>query len=216
MGYIIAIDGPAGAGKSTVARNLAKRLKFTYIDSGAMYRAFTFKIIENNINIEDKENLVHSLRNTDIKFQNGRVYLDNNDVTEKIRSREVDMLVSKVSSIPEIREIMVDIQKRMVINENIVMDGRDIGTVVFPDANLKIFLTASIEERARRRTKENRSKGINDKYEDVLLEIKKRDEADSNRDISPLRVANDAITIDTTNKNVEEIVNEIIFLMGEI
>jgi cytidylate kinase (EC 2.7.4.14) len=152
---------------------------------------------------------------TNISIADDRIYLDNVDVTDEIRARDVDKLVPIISSIPEIREIMVNIQKNIAKHKDIIMDGRDIGTVVFPDANLKIFLTASIEERAKRRTKEIRDKGVCANYEDILLDMKKRDEMDSNRPVSPLQIANDAIVIDTTNKTVEEIVNEIIYLMGD-
>jgi cytidylate kinase len=213
MGYIIAVDGPAGAGKSTVAKQLAKALNFTYIDSGAMYRSFTLNLIENKVNIENENEVLDLLTNTDISFMGKKILVDNKDVTKKIRSKEVDNLVSRISTIPEVRHILIANQRKISANKDVVMDGRDIGTVVFPNANIKIYLTADVEERAKRRTVENISKGIKINYEEILSEIKKRDTTDQDRVISPLRPAEDAILIDTTHKTVEEVVNEILAIM---
>jgi cytidylate kinase len=213
MGYIIAVDGPAGAGKSTVAKQLAKALNFTYIDSGAMYRSFTLNLIENKVNIENENEVLDLLTNTDISFMGKKILVDNKDVTKKIRSKEVDNLVSRISTIPEVRHILIANQRKISANKDVVMDGRDIGTVVFPNANIKIYLTADVEERAKRRTAENISKGIKINYEEILSEIKKRDTTDQDRVISPLRPAEDAILIDTTHKTVEEVVNEILAIM---
>ncbi len=213
MGYIIAVDGPAGAGKSTVAKQLAKALNFTYIDSGAMYRSFTLNLIENKVNIENENEVLDLLTNTDISFMGKKILVDNKDVTKKIRSKEVDNLVSRISTIPEVRHILIANQRKISANKDVVMDGRDIGTVVFPNANIKIYLTADVEERAKRRTVENISKGIKINYEEILSEIKKRDTTDQDRVISPLRPAEDAILIDTTHKTVAEVVNEILAIM---
>ncbi len=214
MSYIVAIDGPAGAGKSTVAKELAKALNYTYIDSGAMYRAITLKIIKNNVDINNITDVLDLLKTTDISFKGRKMLIDNKDVTKEIRSSKVDRLVSKVSTIPEVRQILIANQRKISIDKDIVMDGRDIGTVVFPDATVKIFLTASVEERAKRRTEENLDKGITNSYEEVLSEIINRDSTDSHRDISPLRQAEDAILIDTTNKTVKGVVDEILSIMG--
>lgn len=219
----IAIDGPAGAGKSTVAKILAQKLGYIYIDTGAMYRALTYKIIKNKLDITNVPLIKELAKNTDITFDNSRglssqlVYCDGNDVTELIRSPEVNKLVSKVASIPEIRDIMVEMQRKLSLTANVIMDGRDIGTVVLPDAKYKFFLTASLEERASRRLKEFREKGYDLKYQAVLDDISKRDFLDSTREIAPLKPAQDALIIDTSNMSLTEVVAKIskIVLEGE-
>jgi len=206
---IIAIDGPAGSGKSSVAKEIAKIFNFTHLDTGAMYRALTLKALNNNINLNDEEALKNLLLNSDIKIANDKVYIDNKDITFEIRKPSVTKNVSLVSSYKSIRDLMVKKQRELASNINCVLDGRDIGTVVFPDAFIKIFLNASPEERARRRYKEEMEKGINTNYIELLEDIKLRDMLDSTRSISPLKPAKDSIQIDTTNLSYTEVVNSI-------
>ncbi|MDK2901128.1 MAG: CMP/dCMP kinase [Thermosediminibacterales bacterium] len=206
----IAIDGPAGAGKSTIAKILAEKLGMNYIDTGAMYRAITLKAIENNIDFNDVSSLINLVNNTDIKISNGRIYLDSKDVTDKIRTPLVSQKVSKIAAISEIREKMICLQRELAENGNVIMDGRDIGTVVLPNASLKFFITATVEERAKRRFLELKAKGYDVNYDNIKKEILSRDEQDMKRKISPLKLAEDAIVIDTSNKEIEEIIQEIL------
>lgn len=212
----IAIDGPAGAGKSTVAKVLAEKLGFIYIDTGAMYRALTYKIIEKNINITDTAILINLAQNTSITFDNSTglenqlVYCDEKNVTQLIRTPEVNNLVSKIAAISEIREIMVAMQRKLSFTHNVIMDGRDIGTVVLPKAKYKFFLTASLEERAKRRLKEFWTKGYELQYESVLKDIENRDMLDSTRELSPLKSAEDAVIIDTSRLKLTEVVAKIL------
>lgn len=218
----IAIDGPAGAGKSSVAKMLAKQLGYIYIDTGAMYRALTYKIIKNNLDLNDIPNIVKIAYNTNIFFDNSkgvenqRIICDGLDVTELIRSPEVSQKVSWVASIPEIRDIMVKKQQELGQINNVIMDGRDIGTVVLPEAKYKFFLTASLEERAKRRTKEMEGKGYIVNPANIINEIINRDKLDTERDVSPLRVAKDAIFIDTSNSSLQEVVNKILSIITEV
>lgn len=208
---VIAIDGPAGAGKSTIAKKIAEILNLEYIDTGAMYRAITLKTINKKININHRDKIIELANNTVIDFKNNRIYLDGLDVTEEIRKDVVNKYVSYIAEIKEIREILVNMQRKMAENINVIMDGRDIGTVVLKNANFKFFLTASVVERARRRYLEIRRKGKeNISYEEVLRNIKERDRIDSTRSESPLQAASDAYIIDTTNKSIDEITKEII------
>ncbi|WP_268257781.1 MULTISPECIES: (d)CMP kinase [Thermoanaerobacterium] len=204
----VAIDGPAGAGKSTVAKELAKKLNFTYIDTGAMYRALTYKVAIENINLEDKNKIVELASKIDIDLKNDKVLLDGMDVTSEIRTPSISEKVSYISMIPEVREIMVKLQKRLSDKGSVVMDGRDIATVVMPDAQFKFFLTASPEIRAMRRYNELTSKKIPVKYDDILNDIKKRDKNDTERDVAPLKKADDSIVIDTTNMSIDEVVSK--------
>ncbi|CUS87932.1 cytidylate kinase [Candidatus Kryptonium thompsonii] len=205
---IIAIDGPAGSGKSTTARLVAQKLGYTYIDTGAMYRALTLKVIESNVDPNDEDSIVKLAENTriDLIYENGnlKVILDNRDVRDKIRTPEVTSLVSVVSAHPKVRDIMVKKQRELGKDGGVVIDGRDIGTVVFPNADLKIFMTADVKERAKRRQKELKAQGFEIEIEKLIKEIEERDEFDSNREISPLKKADDAIEIDTTNLTIEE------------
>lgn len=205
---IIAIDGPAGSGKSTTARLVAQKLGYTYIDTGAMYRALTLKVIESNVDPNDEDSIVKLAENTKIEliYENGnlKVILDERDVSDKIRTPEVTSLVSIVSAHPKVRDIMVKKQRELGKDGGVVIDGRDIGTVVFPNADLKIFMTADVKERAKRRQKELRSQGFKIEIEKLIKEIEERDELDSNREIAPLKKADDAIEIDTTNLTIEE------------
>lgn len=208
----IAIDGPAGAGKSTVAREVARRLKIKYLDTGAMYRAITLKTIRNKVNIDDLQALEEMLVSTEIELdEEKRVYLDENDVTEAIRQPDVNAMVSPVSCISMVRRRLVGIQQKIAAeSEGIIMEGRDIASKVIPDANFKFYLDASLEERARRRMKEQLDKGIQLAEDKVASEIASRDRIDSSRDDSPLTVVDDAIVIDTTNMTFEEVVDKIV------
>ena len=207
---IITLDGPSGAGKSTIAKLVAKRLSFKYLDTGAMYRAVTLYMIKHDINIDDKGEIISALNNLNINFDNdGRIYLDTEDVSEAIRSIEVVNLVSKVSSITEVRQNMVSLQRKIAEDGNYVIDGRDIGSVVFPNAKYKFYMDASLDERAKRRHNEELSKGKNLTYEEVKESIRKRDEFDSNRKDSPLVVPENAYIIDTTSMTIDDVVKKI-------
>lgn len=209
----IAIDGPASSGKSTVARRIADDLGLIYVDTGAMYRALTFEALRKNVNIKDEGALLELLKHTEITLKKRNmaqsVYLNNEDVTEDIRKNNVTNTVSIVAAHPLVREEMVTRQQKLAENNGVVMDGRDIGTVVLPDSDVKIFLVASVMERAERRHKENRSKGIFSDLEQLKKDIAERDYKDSTRDTSPLKQAEDAVRIDTTKLSIEEVVEKI-------
>lgn len=208
---VIAIDGPAGAGKSTIAKKVSEILNLEYIDTGAMYRALTLKVINNEIDIHDKDVILKLVQFTSILFKNNKIYLDGVVVDKEIRKNIVSNNVSNVAKIKEVREQLVAMQRELAKDSSIIMDGRDIGTVVLPDADFKFFIVASVEERAKRRYIELIDKGEKDiNYEKILNEIKRRDTIDSTRDIAPLKKAPDAYEIDTSNKTVEESVKEVI------
>ena len=209
---IIAIDGPAGSGKGTVAKLVSKRLNFANIDTGAMYRCVALKMVENKIGIEELDKIHKILEEIEIDFEGEKVFLNGKDVSKEIRTVEISNFVSPVSTIGFIREKMVDFQRKLSTGKNIVMEGRDIGTVVFPNADLKIYLDATPEERARRRVSQNTENNIKSNYEQILKDIIERDKRDSSRDISPLKKAEDAIAIDSTNLTIEEVVSKIIDL----
>ena len=204
---IIAIDGPAGSGKSTAAKNIAQKLGFTYLDTGAMYRAITFIALRNGI-AENIPAVIEMARRISLKlrFENGvtKVFVDDEEVTEQIRTAEVNGKVSDISRIPEVRAELVKIQKRMGEEGNIVAEGRDVTTVVFPNADLKIFLTASIDIRTKRRLKEFQDKNIPTTFEEVKANLEKRDRIDSGREISPLKKADDAIEFDNSALTPEQ------------
>ncbi|MEJ8555446.1 (d)CMP kinase [Tepidibacter sp. Z1-5] len=210
---VIAIDGPAGAGKSTIAKIVSNKLDINYIDTGAMYRAITYKAIRDGIDVDDENALIEMAKKTQIDFKDNNIYLDNEIVNEEIRTLSVSGNVSKVAQIKEIREIMVELQRKMGKRYSVIMDGRDIGSYVFKDANLKFYLTAGINERARRRYKELKEKGHNINLDDIVNDIKNRDEIDSKRSFAPLIKADDAVEIDTTSKNIEEVVSDIMEYM---
>ena len=207
---IIAIDGPAGSGKSTIAKLIAKDLGMIYLDTGAMYRLFTLKILKEKINFYATKEIIKLLSNLKIDIKKDKFYLDGEDVTEEIRKTEVSMIVSKVATIKEVRETMVDHQIEFSKSKNIILDGRDIGTVVFPNADLKIFLVADPMERAKRRYKELIKKGEKVLLDEIYENIVTRDKIDSTRKESPLKKAEDAVEVDTTYKNIEEVKEEII------
>ncbi|MDI9475896.1 MAG: (d)CMP kinase [Natronincolaceae bacterium] len=211
----IAVDGPAGSGKSTIAKKIAEYLNITYIDTGAMYRALTYKVLVNNVDVQDEDAIIKLARESDIKFFQGDIYLDNNIVNEEIRLPEVNKNVSYVAKIPQVRKILIGIQKKAASNRDVVMDGRDIGTHVLTNANLKIFLTATVEQRSRRRYEELKNKGLDVNFDDVKRDIINRDKIDRERKFSPLAKADDAIVIDTTDLSVADVINKIIPLLGE-
>lgn len=211
----IAIDGPAAAGKSTIAKTIARDMGILYIDTGAMYRAFTYNVIRSNIDLEDEKEVDDLLENTTIDFKDSQIYLNGDPVENKIRSHEVNMLVSKVSAIPKVRKKLVEIQRRIAAEKTCVLDGRDIGTVVFPDAEVKVFLTASDEIRANRRLEEMKKNGIESDFDAIINNIKSRDLQDSTRETSPLKQSPDAIVIDTGNKTIQEISEIIISIIKE-
>ncbi len=205
----IAIDGPSGAGKSTAAKAAAKRLGIDYIDTGAMYRALGYKMKMNGVEPVEDEKLARLLEDTDIDFRAGDIYLDGEIVNDKIRTPEMSMAASACSALASVRKKLVKLQQAMAGRKSVVMDGRDIGTVVLPDAELKYFITASPEERAMRRFKELKAKGQDVSYDKILSEIIERDHNDTTRDVTPLRQADDAVLLDTTEMTAEEVVNRI-------
>jgi cytidylate kinase len=215
----IAIDGPAGAGKSTIARLVAKRLGLRYLDTGAMYRALTLAALERGVPCTDEEALLRVATSVDLEIvfdeetKGNRVYLDGQDVTDLIRRPEVNAYVSLVSSHKKVRDFIVALQKEIARRGCIVMDGRDIGTVVMPDADWKIFLHASVEERARRRLRELRRNGHDVDLQELAEQIRQRDHFDSTRAISPLRKAEDAVEVDTTHLNIEEVVARVLAII---
>ena len=205
MNIIIAIDGPAGSGKGTLAKALAKKLNLVNIDTGATYRCVALKTLRNNIDLEEKDKIIDIAKNINIDLLvDGTVLMDGEDVTKEIRSKEVTSIVSPISSIVEVREIMVGIQRKIAEGKDVVMEGRDITTVVFPNTKYKFYLDASIESRAERRYKENLEKGINMSYEEVYESIKARDYNDMHKEVGSLTRTDDQIYIDTTNLTVEE------------
>ena len=215
----IAIDGPAAAGKSTVAKIVAEKLSYIYIDTGAMYRSLTYKAIVNHVNLEDEASLFDTLLSTTIDLQPSEkgqlVYLDNKDVTDEIRSAEVTNSVSYVAKHEQVRKEMVRRQQAFAVGGGVVMDGRDIGTHVLPNAEVKVFLLASVEERAVRRHNENMQKGYPSDLEQLKVEIARRDKIDSEREVAPLKKADDAIEIDTTSLTIPDVVEKIMALVLE-
>lgn len=209
----IAIDGPAGAGKSTVAKILADKLDILYLDTGAMYRAMGLKVIESGGNPRNPKDVLPLLPKTNIKVQYDkgiqRIFLDGRELSNEIRTQQISTAASDVGTIPQVRQKLVELQQKIATENSLIMDGRDIGTYVMPNASLKIFLTASPEERARRRWEELKQKGTETEYQKVLQDINQRDCNDTNRVYAPLQKAEDAVLIDTTNKNIDQVVNEI-------
>lgn len=214
---IVAIDGPAGSGKGTIAQILSKKFHLVNIDTGAMYRCVALEVLHNNLNINETKKIIDLLKDIRIDLtENGKVFLNDVDVTSDIRSKEVTNIVSPISSIIEVREKMVFLQRKMALGKNIIMEGRDITTVVFPNATYKFYLDASLEERAKRRYLQNKEKKIDMSYEEVLDNIKKRDYNDSHKEIGALKISPDAIYIDTTNLTIEEVSNKMINIMEDV
>ncbi len=215
----IAIDGPAGAGKSTVARRVAATLGYLYVDTGALYRTVGLNALRLGLTPGNPDDVIPTLQDLQVslRFIDGeqRVFLGDEDVSEAIRQNEVSMAASDVSAIPEVRAFLFDLQRNIAANNNCLMDGRDIGTVVLPDAQIKIFLTASAEARADRRFKELTEKGQTVDYEALLKEIRERDYNDSHRAIAPLKQAEDAILVDTTELGLEEVIDTILSIVKE-
>jgi cytidylate kinase len=217
QGRIIAIDGPSGAGKSTVAKQLAKRLGYLYIDTGAMYRAIGLKALRNNPSLDDRDQIVSIARNSRVELKDSargcQVFLDGEEVTQAIRAEPVSQAASIVSEISGVRKVLVRTQQQMGEAGRVVLEGRDIGTKVFPSADLKIFLDASEATRAQRRHKENLRKGVKLSLEETIAEIHDRDRRDSQRADSPLAQAQDATYLDTSGKTIEEVLGEILRLV---
>lgn len=208
MSFIVAIDGPAGTGKGTVTSLLSEEMGLVNIDTGATYRCVALYAIRNNIQLEEKERIIQSLGNIEIDMKNeeGRqtVFLNGEDVTKEIRSKEVTQIVSQISSIKEVRFAMVEVQRNLAKGKDVIMEGRDITTYVFPNADVKIYLDADEKERAKRRYKEMQEKGIEMTYEEVLRNIQIRDKNDKEKEIGALIIAEDAVYVDTTNLTIEE------------
>lgn len=214
MGYNIAIDGPAGAGKSTIAKLAAKAKGFIYVDTGAMYRALAVYFLDLGISLAEAEKMKEACRNAsvDIRYENGiqQVYLNGENVTARLRAEEVGKMASVSSALPEVRERLLALQRRLAEESDVIMDGRDIGTNILPEADVKIYLTASVETRAARRYKELLEKGVSCSLEEIKREITERDERDMNREIAPLKRAEDAVVIDSSEMSIEEVVDAIL------
>lgn len=219
MSFVVAIDGTAGSGKGTVAKLLAEKYNLCNIDTGATYRCLSLAVLENNVDIKNKESIIKILEDIDINIKgtnSNPVFLLNGiDVSDKIRSKEVTQIVSQISSIPEVRIKLVDLQRKLAKNKNVILDGRDIGTYVFPNADVKIYLDASVEKRAERRFAENLEKGIETSFEEVLENIRMRDKQDMEKQIGALKIADDAIVVDTSNLSIEEVVLKISKIIEE-
>ena len=210
---IVAIDGPAGSGKGTVTKEISKRMGLINLDTGATYRCVALASIRNGLKLEDEEKIVDLIDDLNIEFEyendSIKVFLNGEDVTSDIRTMEVTKIVSYISSIVPVRLKMVDLQRKMAEGKDVIMEGRDIGTYVFPDADVKIYLDADIEERARRRFKENKEKGIETSYEEVIENIRARDKNDKNKKIGSLKIADDAVLVDSTNMTIDEMTSRV-------
>lgn len=216
MSFIVAIDGPAGSGKGTITKKVGEKLGLINIDTGAMFRCVTLNMIQEKVDLKEEEKIKEILRNIKIELkENEEVFLNGINVSQKIREEEVTKNVSPVSVMPMVREKLLTMQRKMAEGKNVIMEGRDIGTVVFPNANVKIYLDASPEERAKRRMKQNQEKGIPSSYEEVLSNIMDRDKRDKNREIAPLKQAEDAMYIDSSDMTIDEVVSKIIKIIQE-
>ncbi len=210
MAFVVAIDGPAGSGKGTVTKKIAQDMGLTNIDTGATYRCVALAVLENGISLEEKEKIIEISKNITIDIDTEQnVFLNGKNVTKQIRSKEVSGIVSQVSSIKEVRLNMVELQRKLAQGKNVIMEGRDITTYVFPNADVKIYLDASIEERAKRRFKEMQEKGIETTYEEVYQNIEMRDNNDKNKEMGALQIAADAVVVDTTSLTIEEVTERI-------
>lgn len=216
----IAIDGPSGAGKSTISRKAAEKFGFIYVDTGAIYRTIGLATKIRGVSLDDTAAVIELLPTLEIELKYNdageqHMYLDGNDVSRDIRLPEVSILASKVSAIPAVREFLIDMQRGMAEKYDVIMDGRDIGTVILPNADLKIFLTADVRDRARRRYEELRAKGMEKPFDEVLAEMEKRDEQDTQRAAAPLKAADDAVLLDTSGNTLEESIDEVCRLISE-
>ena len=213
MSFIVAIDGPAGTGKGTITEILSKEMGLVNIDTGATYRCVALYTIEKNIKNEEKDKIIENLANIHIEMKNENghqtIFLNKEDVTEKIRSKEVSQIVSQISCIKEVRLAMVEVQRKLAKGKDVIMEGRDITTYVFPNADVKIYLDATEEIRAKRRYKQMKEKGIDMSYEEVLKNIQLRDKTDREKEIGALKIAKDAVYIDTSNMSIEEEANAV-------
>ena len=210
MSFIVAIDGPAGSGKGTVTKQVAQEMGLTNIDTGATYRCVALAVIENNVLLEEKSKIIELAKNIKIDMDTQQnVFLNGRNVTKQIRSKEVSAIVSQISSIKDFRLLMVELQRKLAEGKDVIMEGRDITTYVFPNADVKIYLDASIEERAKRRYKEMQEIQIEATYEEILENIKMRDENDKNKEIGSLKIAPDAIVIDTTELSIEKVTEKV-------
>lgn len=214
MSFVVAIDGPAGSGKGTITKLVGEELGLVYIDTGALYRCVTLSMIKNNVSLEENEKIKEILNTINIEFKKDEnkdsVYLNGEDVTKQIREKEVNELVSQVSHLIQVRENITNLSRKIAEGKKVIMEGRDIGTNVFPNADVKIYLDATAEERARRRLKQNQEKGIDIPYEEILQNIIFRDNNDKTSSVAPLKQAEDAVYIDSSDMTIEEVKNEII------
>lgn len=219
MSFVVAVDGPAGSGKGTVTKRIAQNLGFINLDTGATYRCLALEVLRNNLKIEDEEKITNLANNIDIKINSTEkgdmVFLNGEDVTKKIREQDVTKIVSQVSAIIPVREIMVNIQRKLAIGKKVIVEGRDIGTVVFPNADLKIYLDADPKVRAKRRQLQNEENNIVSTYEEVLKQIIERDNNDKNKKVGALKKADDAILVDSSNLSIEEVTKKIESLINE-
>ena len=219
MGINVALDGPSGAGKSTIAKAVAKKLEYVYVDTGAMYRSIAYYVISKGAELSDPEQIKPLLGEISIKLcyteAGQRVMLNDEDVSDKIRTPEISMGASKVSAIPEVREFLLELQKNIAKENNIIMDGRDIGTTILPNAEVKIYLTASADTRAKRRALEYEQKGESFDLDQIRKDIIERDERDMNREISPLKQADDAVLVDSSEMGIDDVVNAILNVYKE-
>lgn len=213
MGYNVAIDGPAGAGKSTIAKLVAEKKGFIYVDTGAMYRGLAIHFLDRGIKAEETEKVIEACGDADvsIRYEDGmqQVYLNGTNITGRLRDEAVGRMTSKCSVIPEVREKLLDLQRDLAKTQDVIMDGRDIGTCVLPDADVKVYLTASVETRAKRRYDELTAKGERCDFDEIARDIKERDERDMNRETAPLKKAEDAVLVDSSDMTIEEVVHTI-------